>query len=95
LFTDGGSNAAPWEISNSSIPGLPYLTSFLKAVCVEMANKDANAMAKKSLAAGPGASNRAVGPSPSTDRQPSKMGAIIAAILIGTVALIVLLKMVV
>ncbi len=54
VFTEAPSQAAPWEISSSSIPGLPYLSSFLMAVCQEMTNKEANEMAKQSLAAGPG-----------------------------------------
>ena len=93
VFTEAPSQAAPWEIASSSIPGLPYLSSFLMAVCKEMVNKEANAMAKKSLVAGPGARSVAT-PPPSANRQSSKMGAIIGAILVGAIALIVLLKLV-
>jgi hypothetical protein len=83
---------APWEVSSRSIPGLPYLGSFLKAVLVEMGNAEANAMAKKALATG-ASSVKAPPPSASINRQPSKMGAIIAALIMGAVALIVLWKL--
>lgn len=63
VFTEAPSQAAPWEISSRSIPGLPYLASFLMAVCQEMANKEANEDAKRTLAAGP---SLATSPTPST-----------------------------
>lgn len=53
VFTEAPSSAAPWEISSSAIPGMPYLASFLMAVCQEMTNAQANADAKQALAAGP------------------------------------------
>lgn len=95
VFMTTPSQEAPWEISSRSIPGLPYLASFLQAVLVEMGNAEANAMAKRALATGPGGSSGVNAPpaSASINRQPSKMGAIIAALLMGAAALIVLWKM--
>ena len=92
VFTEAPSQAAPWEISSSSIPGLPYLASFLMAVCQEMANKEANEMAKKALTAGPG-SVKAPPVSSSINRGPTKMTAIVTVIVMGAIALIVLLKL--
>lgn len=93
VWTEFPSQSAPWEISSSSIPGLPYLSSFLMAVCKEMVNKEANAMAKKSLAAGPGVSTSLPGRESSVSKGNPKTNAIIAALVLGTIALIVLLEL--
>jgi hypothetical protein len=50
VFRDQPSNSAPWEVSSSSIPGMPYLGSFLLAVAEEMSNAEANAMCKPAAA---------------------------------------------
>ncbi|MFN0248029.1 MAG: hypothetical protein ACKV2T_14155 [Kofleriaceae bacterium] len=91
MFTEMPSQSAPWEVSSASIPGMPYLASFLTAVFKEMADEGANAAAKKQLAAG------ADLPAPTTSRAPqantSKGGAIIAAVLIGVVAIVALTQL--
>jgi hypothetical protein len=46
VFRDQPSSSAPWEVSSSSIPGMPYLGAFLLAVSEEMANAEANANCK-------------------------------------------------
>jgi hypothetical protein len=94
VFTEAPSNAAPWEISSSSIPGLPYLASFLMAVCQEMTNKEANAMAKKELAAGPDLPVHSAPGRGASNSQP-KVGLILAAIVAGTIALIILVNLLV
>jgi hypothetical protein len=93
MFMEMPSQSAPWEVSSTSIPGLPYLASFLTAVFREMADSEANAAAKKELAAGadlPTPSARAPQVSSS-----SKGGAIIAAVLIGVVAIVALWQLLV
>ncbi len=84
VFTEAPSQAAPWEISSSSIPGLPYLSSFLLAVCQEMMNEQANAQAKQALAAGPGPRRPVSAPAASS----SKSAATIIAAIVGLIAIV-------
>jgi hypothetical protein len=87
VFTEAPSQSAPWEVSSSSIPGMPYLASFLMAVCTEMQNKAANEEAKKSLEAGPGASpaRNSVSAAPASN---TRMIAIILAVVLLAIVLI-------
>jgi hypothetical protein len=97
MVTEDTSPEAPWELSRRSMPGMPYLSSFLMAVFTEMVNKDANADAKAAL---PGAPPKAKAPkasalSPlppsaaSSNRQPSTARQIV--LVVGAVAAIVAL----
>ena len=44
-------SSAPWEVSASSIPGLPYAASFIAAVATEICNAAANSEVAKAVPA--------------------------------------------
>ena len=70
------SASAPWEISTSAIPGLPYAASFIDAVAIEMANEIANAKAI------PGAPVTRVTPKRSTAMLPWIILGVVGAVLL-------------
>lgn len=88
VFTAAPSQAAPWEISSSSIPGMPYLASFLLAVSQEMTNAEANAQARQALAAGPGPRRAAAAPAASSKRTATIIAALVGLIAIVTIVLL-------